>query len=115
LFGWEQAEILPGKNPFLRFDFISYPISHGLVAVVGWATLFGSLYFTFTRYVPGAIVIWIGVISHWVCDFIVHQSDLPLYAGSRRFGLGLWNHPIATVVVEGAMFAMGIWVLSATD
>src|SRR2546430_11027711 len=48
---------------FLRLQFDSYPISHGLVAVVGWATLFASLYFGCTRYVLGAIVIWIGVVS----------------------------------------------------
>ena len=73
LLGWEQVAIEPNKNPFLRLDFISYPISHGLVAVTGWAILFASLYFGLTRYLDGAIVIWIGVVSHWLLDYVVHR------------------------------------------
>src|SRR5438477_51231 len=65
LLGWEHVSVVPSNNPFLRLQFDSYPISHGLVAVVGWATLFASVYFGFTRYASGAIVIWIGVASHW--------------------------------------------------
>src|SRR5260370_37791079 len=61
LLGWEHVSIQPSANPFLRLTFDSYPISHGLVAVIGWATLFASLYFAFSRYVRGAIVVWIGV------------------------------------------------------
>lgn len=109
LIGWEHVSIVPNINPFLRLQFDSYPISHGLVAVVGWATLFASIYFGFTRYVAGAIVIWVGVVSHWVLDFIVHLPDLPLMAQGRMYGLGLWNHRWLTVAVEVAMFAIAIW------
>lgn len=108
--GWEHVLIEPNKNPFLRLDFVSYPISHGLVAAVGWATLFASLYFGIARYVSGAIVIWAGVLSHWLLDYIVHRPDLPLYAGSRLLGLGLWNHRVSTMLVELAMFAIAIWL-----
>jgi hypothetical protein len=110
LLGWEHVAIEPGSNPFLRLDFISFPISHGLVAVVGWATLYASLYFGFARYVSGAIVIWIGVISHWLLDYIVHRRDLALYAGGRMVGLGLWNYRWATIVLELGLFAVGIWI-----
>lgn len=108
LLGWEQVAIVPNNNPFLRFDFISYPISHGLVAVIGWATLFAALYFGFVRYVTGAIMIWIGVVSHWLLDFVVHRKDLPLYAGGRLVGLGLWNHRWWTIAIETTMFALAI-------
>ena len=111
LLGWEHVSIEPNRNPFLRLAFDSYPISHGLVSVVGWATLFAALYYGFTRYGAGAIVIWMGVISHWLMDFIVHRPDLPLYAGSRRMvGLGLWNHRWYTIAVEAALFAGGIFI-----
>ncbi len=110
LLGWEQVAIEPNRNPFLRFEFISYPVSHGLVAVAGWAILYGSLYFGITRYQKGAVVISLLVVSHWALDYLVHRTDLPLYAGSRQFGLGLWNHPKATVAVELAMSALGIWI-----
>jgi len=109
LLGWEHVSIVSNSNPFLRLQFDSYPISHGLIAVIGWATLFASIYFGFTRYVTGAIVIWIGVVSHWLMDFIVHLRDLPLSAGSRLFGLGLWNHRWLTIAVEMALFAIAIW------
>jgi len=111
LLGWEHVSIEPNRNPFLRLAFDSYPISHGLVAVVGWATLFAALYYGFTRYEAGAMVIWMGVVSHWLMDFIVHRPDLPLYSGSSRMvGLGLWNHRWYTIAVEGALFAAGIWI-----
>jgi len=111
LLGWEQVSIQPDPNPFLRLTFDSYPISHGLVAVVGWATLFASLYFGVARYLAGAITVWIGVVSHWVLDYIVHRPDLPLYVGSSRMlGLGLWNHRWITIAVELTIFAVGIAV-----
>ncbi len=109
LIGWEHVSIVSTNNPFLRLQFDSYPISHGLVAVVGWATLFASIYFGFTRYIAGAVVIWIGVVSHWVLDFVAHVPDLPLTAQSRLYGLGLWNHRWLTVTIELAMFAIAIW------
>jgi hypothetical protein len=109
LLGWEHVSIVPNKNPFLRLQFDSYPISHGLVAVIGWATLFAAIYFGFTRYVAGTIVIWIGVASHWLLDFIVHVPDLPLGAHSRVLGLGLWNHRWLTIAIELTLFAIAIW------
>lgn len=111
LLGWEHVSIEPNTNPFLRLAFDSYPISHGLAAVLGWATLFAALYYGFTRYAAGAIVIWTGVISHWVMDYVVHRPDLPLYAGGTRLvGLGLWNHRWAAIAVEAILFAAGIWI-----
>jgi hypothetical protein len=109
LIGAEHVVIQPNSNPFLRLDFISYPLSHGLVAVVGWATLFAALYFGIARYAWGAIAIWIGVISHWLLDYVVHRPDLPLYAGSRLLGLGLWNHRWLTIAIEVSMFFIAIW------
>jgi len=109
LIGREHVVIQPNSNPFLRLDFVSYPISHGLVAVIGWATLFAALYFGIARYALGAIAIWIGVISHWLLDYVVHRPDLPLYAGGRLLGLGLWNHRWLTIVIEVTMFFIAIW------
>ncbi len=110
LMGWEQVRIQPGNTAFTPLDFVSYPISHSLVASLGWATLFAVLYYGFTRYSSGAIVIWIGVVSHWVLDWISHRPDMPLYPGSPLVGLGLWNSPTATVIVEALMYAIGVWI-----
>jgi hypothetical protein len=106
----EHVSILPNRNPFFRLIFDSYPISHGLVAVMAWATLFAALYFGFTRYALGAGVIWLGVISHWLMDFVVHRPDLPFYAGSRLVGLGLWNYRGVTIAIELVLFGFGIWI-----
>ncbi len=111
LIGWEQVSIVANPNPFLRLQFDSYPISHGLVAVIGWATLFASIYFGVARYLAGAITIWIGVVSHWLLDYVTHRPDLPLIAGGNRLmGLGLWNHRWLTIAVELAMLVLGVWI-----
>lgn len=111
LIGWEQVSIEPNPNPFLRLQFDSYPISHGLVAVIAWATLFASIYFGVARYLTGAITIWLGVVSHWVLDYIVHRPDLQLWAGGSRFlGLGLWNRPKIAIAIEAVMFAGGVFI-----
>lgn len=111
LLGWEHVSVEPNPNPFLRLAFDSYPLSHGLVAVIGWATMFAALYYGFTRYIEGAAVIWMGVASHWVMDYIVHRPDLPLTAGSTRLvGMGLWTHRWWAIAVEMILFAAGVWL-----
>lgn len=110
LFGWEHVSIIPNTNPFLRLEFDSYPISHGLIAVLGWATLYASIYFGVTRYLAGTIAIWIGVASHWLMDYVVHRPDLQLYAQSRQYGFGLWQHRWITMALEFGLFAIAIWM-----
>jgi hypothetical protein len=110
LTGLEEVWIAPGNTRFTPLDFVSYPISHSLVAAIAWATIFAVLYFWFSNYWRGSVVVWIGVASHWILDLIVHTKDLPLYAGGPKFGFGLWNHPKATVAIEVLMYAFSIWI-----
>jgi membrane-bound metal-dependent hydrolase YbcI (DUF457 family) len=110
LFGGEKVRIDPGNTRFTPLDFIAYPWSHSLVMLAVWATIFAGSYYALTRYRTGAIVLWIGVVSHWVLDWITHRPDMPLYPGSARYGLGLWNSIAGTMLVELAMFAAGIWI-----
>ena len=110
LAGWEQVRIEPGNTAFTPLNFVSYPISHSLIAAVGWATLFAAVYYLIKRYSSGAVVVWIGVVSHWFLDFVTHRPDMPLYPGGPLAGLGLWNSPVATVVVEGLMYVVGVWI-----
>jgi hypothetical protein len=53
-------------------------------------------------------VIFALVVSHWVLDFVTHRPDLPLWPGGPEAGLGLWYSIPATVVVEGALVAIGL-------
>lgn len=111
LLGWEQVRIDPGNTTFTPLDFVSYPYSHSLAATLGWATLFALLYYLIAHYRAGAIAIWIGVVSHWFFDLVVHRPDLPLYPGGQtRVGLSLWNSVPATIVVESALFIIGVWL-----
>jgi uncharacterized membrane protein len=82
--------------------------------LVAWATAFAGIYYAVTRYRVGAIVIWIGVVSHWLLDWITHRPDMPLYPGGARYGLGLWNSIPGTMIVELSMFAVGIWLYLRT-
>lgn len=110
LVGWEEVRIEPGNTRFTPLNFISYPISHGLVAAIGWATLFAALYYLFARYWRGTLVVWLLVLSHWVLDFVTHRADMPLYANGPKVGLGLWNSVVGTVAVEGLLYAAGVFV-----
>jgi membrane-bound metal-dependent hydrolase YbcI (DUF457 family) len=108
--GWEQVRIDPGNTAFTPLDFVSYPISHSLAAAIGWGLLCGIIYRLLTGYARGAVVVGLGVVSHWVLDFVTHRPDLPLYPGGERFGLGLWNSIPATMAVEIAMYAAAVWI-----
>jgi membrane-bound metal-dependent hydrolase YbcI (DUF457 family) len=109
--GWEQVRIAPGATLFTPLDFISYPYSHSLAAVIGWACLLAILYYARAGYGIGAVMIAAGVVSHWVLDAITHRPDMPLYpGGGPRVGLALWNSFAGTLSVEGAMFAAGVWI-----
>ncbi|MFL6207710.1 MAG: hypothetical protein ACJ74W_02605 [Pyrinomonadaceae bacterium] len=114
LLGWEQVRIVPGITKVTPLDLVNLSWSHSLVMLCVWATLFALGYFIWTRYRAGAIAIWLGVVSHWVLDWVTHRPDMPLYPGGARYGLGLWNYPLATGVVEAAMFLVGLWLYVRT-
>ncbi len=110
LLGWETVRIEPGNTRFTPLAFESYPWSHSLLMAGVWALLFAGVYSSRTRYGTGAVVIGLAVLSHWVLDAVTHRPDLPLYPGrSPLLGLGLWNSVAGTLVVEGLMFAAGVW------
>jgi hypothetical protein len=112
LLGIERAEIRPGVTVVTPLDFVSYPYSHSLIADLVWAALFGVVYGTLRKDWRGAM--WLGalVLSHWVLDVIAHRPDMPTWPGGPILGAGLWNSLPATLVVEFALFAVGIWIYS---
>lgn len=111
LFGIERVRIAPGDTAVTPLDFVSYPWSHSLLMAAVWALLFAGLYALVRRYPRGAIVTLGLVLSHWVLDLITHRPDLPLVPfGGPSVGLGLWHSVPATVVVEGLMFALGLYL-----
>ena len=76
-----------------------------------WAGLFAALYAFFRRYPRGAMVLAALVLSHWLLDVISHRPDMPIWpGGGPTIGLGLWYSLPATLVVEGLLFSLGIWI-----
>lgn len=110
----EQVRIVPGATTVTPLVFESYPISHSLIAVLGWAILIGGIHFLMKRKAIAALVIGFLVLSHWLLDAIVHSPDLPLFFGdsaySTRIGLNVWSSLPLTVLIEGAVFALGVWL-----
>jgi hypothetical protein len=110
LLGIEQAGIRPGDNAFLRLDLTRFPVSHSLLAVLGWSLLFFGSVRRRTHDLTAAFVVAAAVFSHWVLDFISHTPDLPLWPGGPLVGLGLWRDLRGTAAVESLMFAGGLWI-----
>lgn len=108
LLGVERVAIRPGVTAVTPLEFISYPYSHSLLALVLWGSLFGIAYWLASRSVAAALMVGAVVVSHWFFDLIAHRPDLPLtFAGDARVGLELWRSVPATLVVELALLAAG--------
>lgn len=113
LLGVEKVRIVPGATVVTPLLFEHYPISHGLIAVVGWAVLLGGMHFLLKRSRLAAFVLGALVISHWLLDAIVHRPDLPLFPGAATVvGLNAWSSLPGTLLIEGSLFAGGVWLYS---
>lgn len=111
LLGIEQVRIDPGNTAVTPLEFVHYPVSHSLLAVLGWGVLFALVYFAVRRRARETVVLGLAVFSHWLLDLIVHGPDLPLLPGAdMMLGLGLWNSLPGTLAVETAMLASGVWL-----
>ena len=115
LCGVERVIISPGTTAVTPLDFVSYPLSHSLLANFGWACLFAGIYKVGKGDSRTAACLWFVLMSHWLLDALSHRPDLPLYPGSPTYiGLGLWNSRLGTVIVESAIFAFGARVYART-
>ena len=110
LLGIERVHVEPGATAVTPLDFESYPWSHSLLALCSWGALFALLHYaTRGRGRAAAWTVAAVVVSHWVLDAIAHRPDMPLAPwGGPLVGLGLWDSVIGTVLVEGALFAVGV-------
>jgi uncharacterized membrane protein YhaH (DUF805 family) len=109
LVGLEKVEIRPGITAFTPFDFVYYPWTHSLLMGAVWAAVFGLLYQSTRKSGKAALIVAAVVLSHWFLDLVAHRPDLPLAPGSNwRFGLGLWNSIVATLLVEVSLFVAAL-------
>jgi hypothetical protein len=116
LLGVETVEVRPGITRVTPLDFVHYPYSHSLVALLAWAAAFGVLYKWSTRSAwRVAMILGVVVLSHWLLDVISHRPDMPLTLnGPVRLGLGLWNSLPATLAVELLMLVVGVGLYVGT-
>ncbi|TMA19264.1 MAG: hypothetical protein E6J88_18600 [Deltaproteobacteria bacterium] len=115
LLGLEHARVQPGATAASPLDLYDFPISHSLLGEVLWALLFGGAFFAFKKYRAGAVMLGAIVISHWFLDVIAHRPDMPVFLKGPYLGLGLWNSVPASIIVEEAMLAAGVYLyLKAT-
>ena len=113
LFGIEKVKIEPGNTSFTPLNFISYPFSHSLFAVLIWGLLFGVVYYLIKKDIKGSIVLCLLVVSHWVLDLFTHRPDLQIFPWSGfKVGFGLWGSVLFTIIVEGAIFIAGIYIFN---
>lgn len=109
LLGIERVNIITDGTRHPPLDFVYYPFSHSLLAVIVWAALFATVYLVARRSRIGAVVLGLAVISHWLLDLVVHYPDLPLYPGdSPLLGFGVWSSPVISMALELSIFAVGM-------
>jgi hypothetical protein len=110
LLGVERVEVQPGATRTTPLNFVSYPYSHSLLALIAWGALFAVVYHLGTRSrLVAAVTLGALVVSHWILDVLTHRPDLPLtLTGTARFGLGLWNSLGGTLAAELLVFFIGI-------
>jgi len=115
LLGIERMNIIENYTASTHFELVFMPYTHSLLAAFLWA---GAVYAVF-RFMPSklvvtkssvALVIALGVVSHWFFDLIVHTPDLPLIGDSTlKLGFGLWNNAVATYGLEALLLVGGLW------
>jgi hypothetical protein len=116
LVGWERVRIDPGFTAVTPLQFLEYPISHSLVGLTIWALVGAAVYYSWptrdtSRHWQAAALVGVAILSHFPLDFVVHAPDLPVWGqDSRKLGLGLWNNPTATLLLELVTLAAGVAV-----
>ncbi len=111
LLGWEQVKIEPGITSINPLNFVYYPYSHSFIGVFVWAVLFGAVYYLIRRNHKMSLLLSGLVFSHWFLDLIVHIPDLPIAPwSSMKFGFGVWNSFVFSVLIEGLIFAGGAYL-----
>lgn len=113
LLGVERVRIAPGITAVTPLLFEYYPISHSLLAALGWAVLAGGVGLMFRRARIEVTMLGALVISHWLLDAIVHRPDLPLFPGSTTVvGLNAWSSLPLSMAIEVPLFVLGAWFYS---
>ena len=119
--GVENLKFVKNYTAVNEFKMDYYPFTHGLLGTIVWSAIFYILYSVVIAKNKKnkkriAIVMALGVLSHWFMDIIVHTPDLPLIKGEPKIGLGLWNSKMATYSAEALVLVLGlVYYLKKTE
>jgi membrane-bound metal-dependent hydrolase YbcI (DUF457 family) len=108
LVGIEHVRIVPGFTKTNPLDLYDMPWTHSLPGSLGWSVLAAGVYWLATRNRRGSLLVGAAVFSHWILDLVVHKPDLALWDNTAKVGLGLWDYPVLTLIVEGALVFGGL-------
>lgn len=111
LAGVERAQVIPWQ-PGSRLDLYFMPYTHSLEGALAWSMLAGVVALWRVRgteheRMSAATVVGLTVFSHWILDAVVHRPDLGLLGDARKIGLSLYDHPIASMLLEAAILVAG--------
>jgi hypothetical protein len=111
--GVEDIESRPGTDGGYGDVLIHADWTHSFIGAIALSIAFGVVAARWWGGRAGFILIGIS-FSHWVLDLIVHHADMPFTPGNAgglpRFGLGLWDFPAATIVIELMLLVAGAWL-----
>lgn len=108
VFGVERLRLEDHYTASTHFVLEFMPYSHSLVAALVWGLVafVGFRLYAGGRRVP--LMMALAVSSHWFLDLLVHTPDLPIFSDQGpKVGMGLWNHPGVTFVLEAVMLVIG--------
>lgn len=113
--GIEKLRIVPGFTAVNAFDLYFVPYTHSVLAHVIWTGL--ALLFARLAGMSWRTGWWLAlaVFSHLLLDLPMHTPDMPLAGDNTlKLGFGLWNNLAAALIVELAVFVVGLSLYART-
>ncbi|AWV97021.1 hypothetical protein [Arcticibacterium luteifluviistationis] len=113
LLGIERLNLVENFTAVNNFDLEYMPFTHGLLGSFLWSAVFYALYyFIFAKNKADkksiALVMGLGVMSHWFADLLVHTPDLPIINGDPKLGFGLWQYKGLTFALEAVLLIISL-------
>ncbi len=111
--GVERLKLEDNFSAVNNYNLEFMPFTHGLLGSLVWALIFYLIYYFLIGRgkkdgKPLAMVMALGVFSHWFADLIAHTPDLPLISGEPKFGFGLWRNKLATFLTEAGLLIISL-------
>ena len=87
-------------------------LSHSVPAFALFALVGFAAYALGTRDWTGGILVGGVIVSHMLLDWITGYK--PTWPGGQTIGLGLYGHPVADFIAEGALIVIGALLYGST-